>query len=196
MPNLSKMKGLQVFEKGDGARRRNDATSENQAFGSVQPTGLTDGSPPSPDGAASNHFSRLPGAKLNEIDASTRDYDGNDLPEYAELLWPIHAGELRALLTEIRELRAENARLKKLTIPTWFYHPDYPEYCKFDPSEVIDEDYDPLPGDHVFEIDCAAALPSIWCAVHVSNDPDADERFTHTEHASEAEARAALGEPQ
>lgn len=100
------------------------------------------------------------------------------------------------LLTEIRELRAENARLKKLTIPTWFYHPDYPEYCKFDPSEVIDEDYDPLPGYHVFKIDCAVALPSIWCAVHVSNDPDADERFTHTEHASEAEARAALGEPQ
>jgi len=103
---------------------------------------------------------------------------------------------LPAILTEIRELRAENARLKKLTIPTWFYHPDYPEYCKFDPSEVIDEDYDPLPGDHVFEIDCAVALPSIWCAVHVSNDPDDDERFTYTEHASEAEARAALGEPQ
>ena len=103
---------------------------------------------------------------------------------------------LPAILTEIRELRAENARLKKLTNPTWFYHPDYPEYCKFDPSEVIDEDYDPLPGVHVFEIHCAAALPSIWCAVYVSNDPDADERFTYTEHASEAEARAALGEPQ
>ena len=103
---------------------------------------------------------------------------------------------LPAILTEIRELRAENARLKKLTIPTWFYHPDYPEYCKFDPSEVIDEDYDPLPGVHVFEIHCSVALPSIWCAVYVSNDPDADERFTYTEHASEAEARAALGEPQ
>lgn len=121
----------------------------------------------------------------------TRDYTGDD----AALIVAAR-NSLPAMLTEIRELRAENARLKKLTIPTWFYHPDYPEYCKFDPSEVIDEGYNPPPGDHVFEIDCAAALPSIWCAVHVSNDPDADERFTHTEHASEAEARAALGEPQ
>lgn len=110
--------------------------------------------------------------------------------------WRAPEGHQRMTDTEIRELRAENARLKKLTNPTWFYHPDYPEYCKFDPSEVIDEDYDPLPGVHVFEIHCAAALPSIWCAVYVSNDPDADERFTYTEHASEAEARAALGEPQ
>jgi len=131
----------------------------------------------------------------NEADYSERRISWKEATSNAALIVAAR-NSLPAILTEIRELRAENARLKKLTIPTWFYHPDYPEYCKFDPSEVIDEDYDPLPGDHVFEIDCAVALPSIWCAVHVSNDPDDDERFTYTEHASEAEARAALGEPQ
>lgn len=67
MPNLSKMKELQVFEKGDGARRRNDATSENQAFGSVQPSGLTDGSPPSPAGMVPNHFGHSRTADAHSI---------------------------------------------------------------------------------------------------------------------------------
>lgn len=97
---------------------------------------------------------------------------------------------------EIRELRAENARLRKLTCATWFYMPDEGDRCWFSPHEVIDEMYDPEPGNHVFEVECATSLPSIWCAVRVTDDPDADERFTFTEHATEAEARAALGEPQ
>ena len=93
----------------------------------------------------------------------------------------------------LAERDAEIARLRKLVNPTWFYHPDYPETCYFSPWEVIDEGYDPAPGEYVYEVDCATSMPSIWCAVHVSDDPDADERFTLTEHASEAEARAALG---
>lgn len=67
MPNPSKMKGIQVFEKGDGARRRNDATSENQKFSRVQPSGLTDGIPPSPADAVPNHFGRSRKAKSASI---------------------------------------------------------------------------------------------------------------------------------
>lgn len=48
-----------MFEKGDGARRRNDATSENQAFSSVQPSGLTDEALPSPAAAMPNHFGQI-----------------------------------------------------------------------------------------------------------------------------------------
>jgi len=96
----------------------------------------------------------------------------------------------------IEALEAEVERLRKLTCATWFYMPDEGDRCWFSPHEVIDEMYDPKPGDHVFEVECATSLPSIWCAVRVTDDPDADERFTFTEHATEAEARAALGEKQ
>ena len=94
----------------------------------------------------------------------------------------------------IEALSAEIERLRKLTYATWFYMPDEGDRCWFSPHEVIDEMYDPEPGNHVFEVECATSLPSIWCAVRVTDDPDADERFTFTEHATEAEARAALGE--
>jgi len=99
-------------------------------------------------------------------------------------------------LDRIEALNAEVERLRKLTCATWFYMPDEGDRCWFSPHEVIDEMYDPKPGDHVFEVECATSLPSIWCAVRVTDDPDADERFTFTEHATEAEARAALGEKQ
>ena len=97
-----------------------------------------------------------------------------------------------ATLMENAALKAENERLRKLTCATWFYMPDEGDRCWFSPHEVIDEMYDPEPGNHVFEVECATSLPSIWCAVRVTDDPDADERFTFTEHATEAEARAAL----
>lgn len=96
----------------------------------------------------------------------------------------------------IEALEAEVERLRKLTCATWFYMPDEGDRCWFSPHEVIDEMYDPEPGNHVFEVECATSLPSIWCAVRVTDDPDADERFTFTEHETEAEARAALGEKQ
>ncbi len=96
----------------------------------------------------------------------------------------------------IEALEAEVKRLRKLTCATWFYMPDEGDRCWFSPHEVIDEMYDPEPGNHVFEVECATSLPSIWCAVRVTDDPDADERFTFTEHDTEAEACAALGEKQ
>ena len=90
------------------------------------------------------------------------------------------------------KIEALEAELAKAKVPQWFYHPDYTEGCEFSPWDVIDGRYDPEPGDHVFEIECARPLPSIWCAVRVTADPDADERFTFTEHSSEAEAHKAL----
>ena len=102
------------------------------------------------------------------------------------------ATQLQALAARVKVLEAENERLRKLTCATWFYMPDEGDCCWFSPHEVIDEMYDPEPGNHVFEVECATSLPSIWCAVRVTDDPDADERFTFTEHATEAEARAAL----
>ena len=109
--------------------------------------------------------------------------------------------ELAATEAENNRLRAEvealREALEKAQKPLWFYHPDYIERCLFDPYEVIDDYYDPKPGKHVFEIECARPLPSIWCAVHCLTDAerdamDTDERFSMTEHASEEEARAAL----
>lgn len=99
-------------------------------------------------------------------------------------VWAMHD----LIETQAREIE----RLRKLTCAMWFYMPDEGDRCWFSPHEVIDEMYDPEPGNHVFEVECATSLPSIWCAVRVTDDPDADERFTFTEHTTEAEARAAL----
>ena len=112
--------------------------------------------------------------------------------------WCIDGEELerqRLAAADLIETQArEIERLRKLTCATWFYMPGEGDCCRFSPHEVIDEMYDPEPGNHVFEVECATSLPSIWCAVRVTDDPDADERFTFTEHATEAEARATLGD--
>ena len=123
--------------------------------------------------------------------------------DHADLLTPrridklYEVGRVSHEAADLIETQArEIERLRKLTCATWFYMPDEGDRCWFSPHEVIDEMYDPEPGNHVFEVECAASLPSIWCAVRVTDDPDADERFTFTEHETEAEARAALGEKQ
>lgn len=104
-----------------------------------------------------------------------------------------------AMIAELRELRAENARLReesaKAGEPHWFYAEDWEERCLHSPDEAIDL-LDFPPGEYVTEVSTARPCPSIWCAVRVSDDEDADERFTFTEHETEADARAALGEPQ
>ena len=121
------------------------------------------------------------------------------MPEAANFL--LTAWNTRATDAENQRLRAEVEALRealgKAQNPLWFYHPDYTEVALFNPHEVIDDYYDPEPGKHVFEIECARPLPSIWCAVHCLTDAehdamDTDERFIVTEHASEEEARAAL----
>jgi len=89
-------------------------------------------------------------------------------------------------------MQAEIARLKQ---PSWFYDANDSERCFYSPHEVIDW-IDPDAGDYLIEVTTARPCPSIWCSVRVTDDPDAGERFIFTEHATEAEARAALGDPQ
>ena len=126
------------------------------------------------------------------------DFDPDNLDEGLMIGWfanAIEAGrsagthDHAALIAENKALREE---LRKAMTPSWFYHPDYTEYCMWSPYEVVDEQYDPEPGDHVFEVECAKPLPSIWCAVRVTADEDADGRFTLTEHPTEDAARQAL----
>lgn len=102
-----------------------------------------------------------------------------------------------ALAQENARLRAENERLRKMLQPEWFYAADgyESEACRQSVGEVLDEDYfwdRPKTGQHVVEINVATALPSIWAAVRFACECDND--MIVTEHASEAEARAALGE--
>lgn len=100
---------------------------------------------------------------------------------------------LTALKAERDALAAELAKARE---PVWFYHPDYTETCQFGLWDVI-EYYDLEPGKHVVEVETARPLPSIWCVVHVLTDKEkdaleTDEAWFCTEHATEAEARAAL----
>lgn len=101
------------------------------------------------------------------------------------------------------ELEVENARLRKLVQPEWFYEADChdSDRCHFDLNEVLTEDYfwdRPQRGEHVVEISTATSLPSIWAAVRFNcecADPDdcqCDNEMIVTEHASEEAARAAL----
>lgn len=102
-------------------------------------------------------------------------------------------------VAEIERLREENERLRKMLVPQWFYADGYSsEDCNDSPHEVI-EYLDLKPGKHVVSVDCAGPMPSIWCAVTVLTDEQMDEqetddRVAFTEHASEDQARAALGE--
>jgi|APMI01.1.fsa_nt_gi hypothetical protein len=114
----------------------------------------------------------------------------------------IPATALTALTERVERLEGENARLRealdKARQPTWFYDINEPERCLYSPEEVVDF-MDPAPGKHVFEVECATSLPSIWCMVEVLTDEQMDERetddrFIIREFATEAEARAALKE--
>ena len=104
---------------------------------------------------------------------------------------------------EIERLKDENERLRKTLKPEWFYPADgyESEACRWSVGEVLNEDYFsdlPKTGQHVVEINVATPLPSIWAAVRFTcecADPDkceCDNDMIVTEHASEAEARAAL----
>jgi hypothetical protein len=104
---------------------------------------------------------------------------------------------LPTILAALAEADRLREALSKATQPSWFYHPDYTEYCVDSPYEVVDDYYDPEPGKHVFVVECARPLPPIWCAVHCLTNAErdameTDERFIMTEHATESEARTAL----
>ena len=106
---------------------------------------------------------------------------------------------------EIAELRAENERLRKMLQPEWFYPFDGcdGETTYDNIPELLDEHYfwdRPKTGQHVVKVEAVTTLPSVWAAVRFDctcADPDdceCDNDMIVTEHASEAEARAALGD--
>jgi len=109
---------------------------------------------------------------------------------------PLHTQALAAGYASVGEwVAAKDAEIVRLKQPHWFYDTNDSDRCFYSPHEVIDW-IDPDAGDHLIEVTTARPCPSIWCAVRVTDDPDAGERFIFTEHATEAEARAALGDPQ
>lgn len=113
------------------------------------------------------------------------------------------AAERAELVAEVGRLTAEVARLKE---PHWFYlgNDCSSDQCRFGIHEIISEDFewDNKPeGDHVMQIAGARPVPDIWVAVHYFTEAekdarDDDEPYTFTEHATEAEARAALSPPR
>ena len=111
--------------------------------------------------------------------------------------WDAVAKEaLTAAHTEAAELKARvealTEQLRKATEPVWFYADGWEEKCLSSPDEAIDL-LDFEPGEYVTRVGTARPCPDIWCAVRVTDDEDADERFTFTEHATEELARQALG---
>lgn len=123
--------------------------------------------------------------------------------KHAFFRWPTIVHAINAALAlsapvvegEVQELREEVTRLRKVAAPLWFYPADGHEsdHCMWSVEEVIDY-ADLPPGNHVVEVNAATPLPSIWCAVRVTADEDADERYTFTPHATADAARAALSE--
>lgn len=103
------------------------------------------------------------------------------------------ADHIETLEARIAELEGENERLRKSTAPQWFYAEGWEERCFHSPDEVIDF-LDMESGSHVVEVPTGTPCATIWCAVTITDDDEADERFTFTEHTTEAEARAALNQ--
>lgn len=101
----------------------------------------------------------------------------------------------------------ENERLREaLKEAHWFYFGDdcSSDQCRFGIDECISEDFEwdnPAKGDHVLQISGARPVPDMWIALHYFTDAEKDERdddepYAYTVHATEEEARAALGDTQ
>lgn len=119
-----------------------------------------------------------------------------DADEFAPACWEeTKLAEREATIAqqgeELARLREE---LRKANEPQWFYNPDDCEVCHYSPFEVID--YIDPDKSGVFEVSTGRPCASIWCAVRVNDDEDADERYTFTEHATEEAARQALESPK
>lgn len=121
----------------------------------------------------------------------------------------VSADDLAPLLAKARrveELEAENARLRGMMKPQWFYLGDdqSSDQCRFSPYEVIDEDFfgwgeRKKAGQHVVHISTAMPGPDIWAVVSVLTEAekdarDDDEPWLIEEYGTEAEARVALKE--
>ena len=95
-----------------------------------------------------------------------------------------------SLMDEVERLREA---LSKADEPHWFYAEGWEERCLHSPDDAIGL-LDFAPGQYVTEVATARPCKSIWCAVRVTDDEDADDRYRFTEHSTEEEARQALGE--
>lgn len=115
--------------------------------------------------------------------------------------------EARQFLRLRDQMQAEidrlTAELEKANRPEWFYSADgyESEACRDSIHEVLEEDYfwdRAKTGQHAVQINVARALPSIWVAVRFPCECgegdycECESDPIITEHASEAEARAAL----
>jgi hypothetical protein len=106
--------------------------------------------------------------------------------------------ELAATKARLGEAEAENERLRKLARPEWFYAPDgYESDSCYDSPESVIEYAELSIGKHLFEVNCATSLPSLWLAVHVRSEEemdalDADGDIAITQFATKAEAEAFL----
>ena len=115
----------------------------------------------------------------------------------------IAAWNARAPDPRLAEVEAERDGLRAIVEKhqkraEWFYVTEYEQNeCEMSIDDVLDR-MDLGIGSHVICVDVAAPLPSIWCAVRILSDDEADaqetdDRTVFTEHATEVEARAALG---
>lgn len=115
------------------------------------------------------------------------------------------AGILDGWMRDCERLRADNARLRGMLEPQWFYagEDQSSDQCRFSIDEVLEDELcgwgPPKTGKHVVHVSTALPGPDIWVAVHVFTDEEKDARgddetWTFEEFSTEAEARAALQE--
>ena len=110
------------------------------------------------------------------------------------------AADRAGLVARIEELEGT---LRKANEPQWFYLGDdcSSDQCRFCIDECISEDFEwdnHRNGDHVLHISGARPVPDMWVALHYFTDAEKDERqddepYAYTVHATEDEARTALG---
>lgn len=122
----------------------------------------------------------------------------NENPDQAAAA--VIAADRAGLVARIEELEGT---LRKANEPQWFYLGDdcSSDQCRFCIDECISEDFEwdnHRNGDHVLHISGARPVPDMWVALHYFTDAEKDERqddepYAYTVHATEDEARAALG---
>lgn len=113
----------------------------------------------------------------------------------------LDAAEARATAAEAEaeRMREASAKAPGLRAGGWWYPEDQTDegHCHFSPEEVVSDFYEPEPGDHVFALDRALSLPTVYAAVRVFTEAEKDARqddepFVMTLHATPDEACAAL----